>query len=262
MMLRFLLPFFLLLSLHAKEKTWYSKIDTKIEAGVFLPDMGGTITNSIGVANFESDFGYEKSTASYFALELILDYDYAPNFNLNFMSMKENSDVTLSRGLEVADGSFNSSVSTVLDYSIANAVFYQDFKKKGKWISVFGKPYYSGDLEFDVGLNVKMINWNFEIQDKTDLSKASSWIKVNEFIPLPYLGFKYYLYNLTVYANVSALSFNEAKSTSFEVGVDYRIINGLYLSAGYLYEQFKAVEKHDTIDFDTAGYKFSFKYAF
>jgi len=39
-------------------------------------------------------------------------------------------------------------------------------------------------------------------------------------------------------------------------------VGGLYLNAGYMYQQFKVQEQQDIVDFKTKGYKFGFKYVF
>jgi len=265
MLLRILLPFLIAFPLIAADDSWYSKIDTKLEASLYMPLSNGTIANTDEPpATFEDDFGYTTSTASYFSLEVMLDYDYTPNFYVSYINMKDNETVTLTDDIYVADETFTSagSISSDITFKIIDAVMYQDFMIKGDYFTLFGKKYYSGDLEFDPGLSVKIIEWNLEIQDMTDITKDSSWINIAEFIPLPYLGVKYYLYDLMVSANVSALSFSKAKATSYQASVDYRVVDGLYLSAGYLYEQFKAVEDHDTINYKTSGYKVGFKYLF
>lgn len=239
-----------------------SKVDTKLEVGVFLPKLAGSIENFYGSSDFTQDYIYNDATASYFALDVALDYSYVPNIAANYFYMKENSNTTLDKSVVVADGTFNSKVGTVTDFSVLNTIFYTEFKKKGRTLSFLRWKPYSGDFAFDVGLNAKYLMWNFEITDQTDASKPPSWIHVREFIPLPYLGFKYYLYGLTVYSDVSALSVVKAKAFNYQVGVSYRVIGGLSLSGGYLREEFKAVEKKDTVRFRTAGYKFSFMYAF
>jgi len=262
MIFRILLPFLLLFKLYANEGVWYENIDIKIEAGIYMPTFGGDILNVRGETSFKDDFKYENAPASYFTFFLRHDRDYTPNLIINYFNMKDNKNVILTEPKYLVDTSFDSSIATVIKSSVLNITLFQDLMLKGKYVSIFSKKYYTGDLEFTVGLNTKVVNWDFMIQDLTDLSKESSWIKVEEFIPLPYLGFNYYLYNLRVYADISALSFVDAKATSYKAGVDYRVVDGLYLSAGYLYEQFKAVEDLDTITFNTSGYKFSFKYAF
>jgi len=262
MILKLLLPFFIIFSLDATEGFSYTDFNVKMEAGMYIPTSAGTISNTQGVSDFKDDFGHTDLQASYFSLTFLIDYDYLPNINISYFNMKDNQDKTLNREVRVDDNDFNSSVSTTLDYNILNVIFYQDFRQKGKFIPLFGKKYYSGDIEFDIGLNAKMITWKFNLQDAVDRTLPLSWITVDEYIPLPYLGFKYYLYNLIVHGEISALALSKAKSTSYKVGFDYRVIDNLYLSVGYLYEQFKAVEELDTIEFKTTGYKFGFKYVF
>ncbi len=239
-----------------------SKIDTKIEAGIYMPTLNGSINNHQSSSDISKDYGFTNTTASYLSLLLLLDYPYIPNLSIDYFYMQENEDTVLNKTVAVADGTFSSSISSKIDYNVLNAVFFQDFKKKGSFFSLFGKRYYTGDLEFDVGINTKYISWKFEIQDKTNLNQSPSWIYVNEFIALPYLGFKYYLYNLSIYSNISALSLMDAKSMNYQIALSYRVINGLYLNGAYIHEEFKAIEKSDTVEFNTSGYKFSFIYAF
>ncbi len=239
-----------------------SKTETKLEVGVFLPKLSGSIENFYGSSDFSKDYIYSDATASYFALDVKPDYDYVPNITANYFYMKENSNTTLDKSVVVADGTFNSKVGTVTDFSVLNTVFYAEFKKKGKTLSFLRWKPYTGDFAFDVGLNAKYLMWNFEITDQTDTTKSPSWIHVHELIPLPYLGFKYYLYSLTLYSDVSALSVLKAKAFNYQVGASYNVIGGLSLSGGYVHEEFKAVEKKDTVRFKAAGYKFSFMYVF
>lgn len=262
MILRFLLPFLIIFPLYAVDSNWYSTVDTKIEASMYLPLSSGSISNSHGSSDFYDDFGYTDLKASHFSIEFLLNDKYVPNISISYFRMDDNKDVNLTKSVVVADGTFDALVSTDIKYSILDVAIYQDFKKKGRFFKFIGKQYYSGDIEFDAGLNAKMIYWKFNVKNKSNLSQTISWIKVDEFIPLPYIGVKYYLYDFSAYANISALAFSRAKSTSYQIGVDYRVINTLYLSAGYLYEQFKAVEKLDTVEFETTGYKFGFKYIF
>ena len=266
MILRFLLPFLLLTPLFASEDSWYSKV----EVGMYLPTPEGSVSNFEGSSDFENDFGYEKLKASYFALGFVFNYDYIPNIEINYFKMKDNQNTNLNRNVVIADGDFSSSVATIINYNIFNVIVYQDFKQKGRYFPILGKQYYSGDIEFDVGLNAKIIDWRFDIENKENLTQSPSWIAVDEFIPVPYLGVKYYLYDLIAYANISALAFSKAKAVSYQFGVDYRIIDTLYLSAAYLSEEIESTEKNlkesvekiDTIKFESSGYKLSFKYAF
>lgn len=261
MLQRLILSLFILFPLTLNAKSWYSNVDTKLEIGMYLPSITGTISNNYTTSNFYDDYNYEKTRASYFALTVVPKYNYVPNININYLNMKDNQDVNLTKSVVVADETFNSYTSTLLDYSIVNMTIYHDFKRKGNMLSFLGKNFYSGDIQFDVGVNAKLIQWNFEIVDRTT-DKSPSWINARILIPLPYIGVTYYLYDLSAYASISTLSFSEAKATHYNVGIDYRLIDRLYVSGGYLYERFKALEKEDTVKFTTQGYKFSFKYIF
>lgn len=264
-MLKLILLFTILTTLSAQAESWYDKIHPSIEAGMHMSDFGGTISNANSSSDFRDDFDYLDTKSSYFVLGFKFDYDYVPNIEISYFNDKQNKDSTLSKYTEVADGSFdaNTTVTTDIDYQVLSFVIYKDFKHKGDRVKFLRWKFYPGDFEFDIGMNLKVINWKFNIKDATS---SDSWVVADAAIPLPYIGFKYYYYHFRAYASVSALSFSEATSTNYEIGVDYRVIDNLYLSASYMYEDFKTVEEkdghRDTVDFNTAGNKFSFKYVF
>ena len=261
MILRILIPFLLLSSVLFAGNSFKSNVDVKFEAGLFLPDISGDIANTTSTAKFDDDLGFSKATASYFSLGVRLDYDYVPNFYVSYFNMRDKADSTLSNAVTIASASYTGDITSDIAYDTINMIAYQDFVIKGSTKSLFGYRVFTGDIEFDIGLNVKNLNWRYDIATRPTISQES-FIQIKEFIFLPYFGFKYYWYNVIVLGDISALSFNEAKATSIQLAVDYRLVDGLYLSAGYLYERVKAVDKSDTITFDTQGYKFSFKYKF
>jgi len=261
-MLKIVLLFICSLSLFAKTNPWYSRVNTKIEAGIYLPMESGYIENIQGTSNFNKDFGYKNAKASYFSLEITHDYHYVPNLYISYFNMQDNQNATLTKAIQVANQTFDSNVLSTIDYQIFSATFYQDFQIKGEVFTLFGSKHYSGDLEFDVGVTTKNFHWHYKVKDLTNLSRRASWIKVDESIPLPYLGVKYFFYKLTLYANINDLAFNSAKSSTYHAGIEYKVTKNLYLNAAYINEEFNVIEKEDTIDFKTSGYKFSFKYAF
>lgn len=266
MMYRFVLLLLLLLlvpSLFSAEDSWYNKIDAKIEAGMHLSSFDGTLTNSASTpTSFMSDLEYTNTTSSYFALELKFDYDYMPNIDISYFNAKQNQDVDLNKTMEVASYVFSGLTSTRIDYKVLNVVLSKQFKKKGRRVGFWRWYFYPGDIEYAIGMSAKVIDWHFEIIDRKVADSQYKFDRVKAFIPLPYLGFKHYYYNLVTYFNVSALSLSEAKSINYQVGIDYKVIDDLYLSLSYMYEDFQAVEKKDSIDFRTTGNKFSFKYMF
>ncbi len=259
-----LLPLIIVASLFAQNNSGASKVEVKIEAGLFLPKLGGAISNTITTADFNNDLGFSKSSASFFALETKLNYDYAPNFYINYFNFKEHADASLSKSIVIADDTYASAanITSVVDFNTVNAIIYQNFLLKGKTVDIYSRRFYPGDIEFNIGLNVKNLNYDYTVQDKDTIARSPSWIKVYEFIPLPYFGFRYYRYNFMILGDISALSFSRAKSTSAQISVDYRVVAGVYVSAGYVYEQFDVVEDNDRVVFRTSGTKLSFKYKF
>jgi len=267
MILKLFLIVVSVVSLSAKESSWYDNIEVKVEAGMHLADFGGTHSNSAtGYTDYVDDFGYSDAASSYFGLEFDFNYDYIPDIDINYFNVKQTQNATLdaNKTVEVAAKyEFTNAISSKIDYEVLNVIFHKEMKRKGKRVSFLRWRPYLGDIAFAVGLNVKIVRWHFRItDDPSPTQPVYKFVNVDEYIPLPYIKFKYFLYNLTVFGNVSALSLVDAKSTNYEVGIEYRVMKDLYLVGSYMYEDFKAVEKKDTIDFKTTGNKFSFKYVF
>jgi hypothetical protein len=261
MIIRILLLFVLTLNLHAAEDSWYKKLNPKIEAGIFLPAVSGDITNANSQSSFDSEFDLSSSRASYFSLSLKPEKKYIPNLMISYFNMQEDTTSSLSSDIVVADRAYdtNTSLYTSVTYNSFNMYVYESLTLKGKVLPIFGKKIYTGDLAFDVGVDVKYLDWQYKIDDK---DQDPAWIKIKEFVALPYLGMKYYRYDLIIYADVAALSLAESDATHASFGIDYRVVEGLFLSLGYIYEDFEIVEDNDTVYFKTSGGKFSFKYAF
>lgn len=263
MILKFLLISLLSISLFANDNSSDKSWSAEFEASIYLPQISGTIDNS-NKSDFHDDFGYDDATASYFSLDLTLDYDYVPNLYISYFNMQESNNAIMTQSVTVAQSTYdtNSSLSTTIDFQVFDAILYQDFKLKGKQFSLFGSSLYSGDIEIDLGIDTKVVAWKYQVENLTTPTDSDSWIKVNSILFLPYAGIKYYLYDLTLYANGSALSVSSTKATAFQAGLDYRLFSGLSLSASYLYNQFEAQEEEDTVNFTTNGYKFGLKYTF
>ena len=262
MILRAFLTLFFSINLYGVSNSWLSKIDTTIELGIYLPASSGSISNFSNSVDFTNDLGYKNMVAMYLKTEIKLPYVYSPNIVLDYFNIHESSKTVLTKKIQIVNREYDSSITSQINYQVFNFILYKDFMLKGKMRSLLGKRIYSGDLELDVGLNTKFFLWEYEIQDLSNSSHYPSWIKVNELIPLPYLGVKYHLYNIKLYADLSTLSFSSVKSTSYQFGVSYRVVAGLYISTSYQSEFFLTSEDLNTIKYQTDGYKFSFKYAF
>ena len=112
------------------------KVTAMFEVGIYVPTISGTITNSVSPSNFKDDFGYKDSVSTYLSMELLLNYDYVPNLYVGYFNMQEKQEATLASSVRVADGDFNGSVSSSVDYEVFNVVLYQDFKSKGGFFSI------------------------------------------------------------------------------------------------------------------------------
>lgn len=255
-LLKLLLPLLITFPLYSND-SW----SLKIGANVQTLAIDGAISNRVESADIRDDFGYDRTTSSNFSAELMNKRLYIPNVKLNYYNIQDNVDTTLSKSIQIAGQSYSSSISSSFRSQVLSAVLYKDLKVKGRYFKFFKKHIYTGDIHFDVGVDFKEVDWQVNVSSATD-SSVSSWIKVHEAIILPYFSTKYYFYNLTLYANVSALSLDRAQSYSYRYGAEYLVADKIYLTFGNTYEHFRVVEKLDTIEFTTSGYTAGFKYLF
>ena len=238
------------------------------EASLFLADFDGSIKNYKSDVNYRAEsngtsgLNYNKSALSYFESELRTTKWYIPTVSISYMSIVEtqNSDLNETHLISV---DFNSSVTTKTSYEVINFKMFKSFFKKGDRFKVGGKKFYPGDLELDLGFNVKRMVYRFELVDKSLGDSAQlNYIDVKQFIALPYVGVRYYFYNLILYANVSALGLSRVQASNYIYGAEYRVYKKIYMGIAYMDESFKAVEKEDTVTFSSTGTKLSVKYIF
>ena len=239
-------------------------VDLEFEVGMMNAEFGGDITNSTsttGSVTFDDDLGFTDSTSSYFAVRAKFGNEWIPTIYVNYMNFSESQTKDLFG--QIGDSVFGSSsagesVTSNIDYKVINTILYYEFKSKGKRKRMFGKQRYTGDFEIDLGINLKNVDYSFDIAGTTD----TEFIKVKSSILLPYAAMRYYLYYLSVFADISTLSFSDVKATSYSLGIDYEMIRNLYLGLTYFYEDFEETISNDTIDFQSSGFMFSVKYAF
>lgn len=263
MIFRSLLLLLFITNLCAKDDSWYSKIHPELETGMHISDFNGKhSTTSNYTTDFKDDFGYKDSYSSYFALDFKFDYSYVPNLKISYFNVSQSRDADFTNPFKVVNFDYNGSVTTKIDYSVTNILLSYELKSKGSRVSIWRYKIYPGDISYSLGLNIKLINWYFQIIDRGILDAVPTFIRVNSSIPMPYIGMKYYYYNFRIFGDISTLSFSTAKSTNYQFGFEYKVIKDLFLSVSYKYEDFEATEKQDTINFKTSGNKFSFKYTF
>ena len=258
----------LILIIKSLSASWYDNFHPSIVAGMHLSNFEGNIVNINSKTDFKDDLKYLDTSSSYFAIGIKTDYKYIPHFYINYFSDTQTKDTIFSAKKYIANAIFdtNSTVSSIIDYQVINFILYKDFKIKGDRVRFLRWKFYPGDMEFDIGTNIKIVRWKIQLTKEPNSKIYPYWIEANEDILLPYIGFKYFYYNSRIYGNISALSVNEAKSLNYEIGFEYKLVKGLYISVSYLYEGFKVTEElddhKDTISFKTVGNKFSFKYFF
>ena len=265
MIVRLILFIFISTSLWANDSSWYNnnKLETKIEAGIYSANFEGThsIVPNI-TTDFKSDFEYRDTSSSYLGFEFRTKYDYIPNFEINYLSTTQARDTVLDKNVEIVGFDFNGTVTTQIEFEVINAVISYEFKKKGKIVPFLWWKVFTGDTEYSLGVNVKSVAWNFQIIDRDDPTSSYKYISVNSLLPVPYFGFRYFYYSLIAYANTSAIALSDAKTFDYKFGLEYKVINNFSLNIGYVYEGFEAVEKQDTIKFNSSGTKLSVKYIF
>lgn len=245
------------------EDSWYSKWGVEVEAGIFLNEFDGDLRNATSRTDFADELLYKDSYASYFGLKIDNDYDFVPVVHISLIDMKQEKDAILQNTEEVAGWNFKDSVSSEITYRVINAVFHNSYKIKGAMQKFLRWRYYSGDIEFNLGVNIKYIDYTLKIKNNwTTVPEPYAFVNVNTFVALPYIGAKYYWYDFAILAEMSALSVSETKARHYQVGAEYRVYNDLFLNASYVHEDFQATEKKDKVDFKTYGTKFSFKYVF
>jgi len=246
--------------------SWYNKIYPSIEVGMHFATFNGDISNANSTADIQNDLGYVDNKSTYLSFNISNDIKYIPNFSISYFNDSQTQNHIATKTTYIADGVFetNSTMSSDIDYSVINAKFYYNFNQKGRNFKFLKWKFYSGDIQYFLGIDTKIINWKLNVDDKP--TDKQHWIHVTKNIPLPYVGFKYFYKNLRVFGNISALSFNIAKSTNYEFGLSYQVYKDLYLNGSYLYEDFQATESAgahtDNIDFRTSGNKFGFSYIF
>ena len=234
-------------------------VDLEFEVGMMEASFGGDVTNITNSVTFDNDLGYQDTTSSYFSIKAKFQNEWIPVIHINYKDFSEKSDILLA-GQLIGDTAFTEIVNTNIEYTVLNSILYYEFKSKGTKKRMFGKERYTGDFEIDLGINVKNIDYTYDMLGT--VSGDSEYINVKSSILLPYVGMKYYIYYLSLFADISTLSFSDVKATSYNLGVDYQMIRNLYLGLTYFYEDFEETISNDTITFESSGLMFSVKYAF
>ena len=215
-----------------------------IEAGIWNTTLDGNIKNTVSTTNFKEDLGFDESkNVTSFVLDLKNYYSWLPNIYVNYFTLNSATDGTIATAKQIDHSgtvtNFQGSVSSTIEYSEINTILYGYLQQ-----SIF---------EFDLGLNLKKINYKQQIKENIDTDTSnndddldSSTIKgPDQIIPLPYLAFKIDLYpiNTVLKAEASVLALGDDEAKDYKYSLNYRIMKNMYISYGYRYNSWKTTNK-------------------
>ncbi len=186
-----------------------------IEANVWNTKLDGNIKNTVSTTNFQEDLGFKESkNVTSFGLDLKNDIGWLPNIYVNYFTLNSAADGNIlsekliddksglitSSNLSTTNG-YNGSVSSTIKYSELNTILYGFLQQ-----SIF---------EFDMGLNLKKIDYEQTIKENNDPTMNTSLKGPDQIIPMPYVGLKIDLYPINTVlkaeSSILALGDDEAK---------------------------------------------------
>ncbi len=239
------------------------KWEMGVGAELYMSKPSGTISNvGSGDTTFE-ELGYTKETpTSLLYIGVRNHYKYIPDLKISYFHLRDTQNTDLNKTVQIAGEDYNATIQSDVDYSMWSALLYKDFVLKGDYFSIFSHHFYSGDLEFQLGIDSRFLKWRYTIKDRTDPTRSPSWIEAQTVVPLVYLGMNYYFYNFVVEAQTSNLAISRSKIIEYNVGMKYRFGNSFYIKAGYLYSNIQFVHNDDEVDYTTRGTRVGFEYFF
>ncbi len=245
MRLRYASLFFLMFSM-------LLRAEISLELGGFTPRFDGEIENPSSVSVYDKDLQYKGTLISYFGAEADFDAWYLPTLRASYFNMSDSKNALFPKGKTFVERDYNGSITTWTDYQVFNAVIAKDFYQQGRTIDIFGRNLYTGDLIFDLGLNLKTIDYRFEVRQNGSTAE-NDFISVQSSIYMPYFALSYKAGYVTIFGEASGLALGEIKANSFKGALEYRFARHIALRGGYMYEDFEATEKKDKITFKAAG---------
>jgi len=219
-----------------------------IEAGIWNTKLDGNIKNTVSTTNFKEDLGFDESkNVTSFGLDLKNDYSWLPNIYVNYFTLNSSADGNIAtiKQINSVTPNFTGSVSSTIEYSELNTILYGYLQQ-----SIF---------EFDLGLNLKKINYTQTIKENTTPNSDNVTIKgPDQIIPLPYIAFKVDLYpiNTVLKAEASVLAIGDDEAKDYKYSLNYRIMKNMYISYGYRYNSWKTTNKnnvHEKYDMSLKG---------
>ena len=245
-------------SLFAFEK-WHFNLGAEL----YMPKPSGTFSNVASGETTFGELGFSKSTyASIFHFDIQNDYDYIPNIKLSYFNFIDTQHADLNKTIQVAREDFTGQLQSQIDYSVTSFLLYKGILLQGSYVSIFSFTFYTGDLEFQLGIDTKLLQWKYSIFDRGDLSRSPAWVQAQAVVPQVYFSANYYFYNLVLEAQTSNLAISDSKIIEYSLDAKYLFGDALYLKVGYLYSNIQVVHNNDEIDYKATGMKVGFEYLF
>ena len=224
-----------------------------IQAGIWQNNIQGTISNEKSSINIKNDLSFKKKNITSFGLDLKNNKSWIPNIYLNYFLLNSSSDSVFNNQKYVDNTRFNGSVSSSIEYSEINAIFYGFLQQ--------------GPFEFDMGLNIKKINFSQTIKENRANGNKVQIDGPSNFIPVPYIALKVDIpfVNTVLKTEASLFSIGDTQIKDYKYSINYRIMRNMYISYGYKYSSFKATNnnnKYEKYDIETNGSYISFKILF
>jgi len=200
-----------------------------IEAGIWKSDLDGNINNYLNTTDFNNDLGYTNDkNINTFALDLKNDFKWLPNIRVDYFKLNNSESSILTSTKNINGTSLNGSVSSIIDYSEINAILYGYLAQ--------------GPFEFDLGLNLKKIDFEQEITENILNGKKITIKGPSSIVPLPYCAIKLNINAIdTVLAvETSMLSIGDTEAKDYKYSISYRVMRHMYITYGYRYNSFKS----------------------
>lgn len=224
-----------------------------LEAAIWQSNIAGDISNDSSFIDIKKDLNFNKENITSFGLDLKNEISWIPNIYINYFLLTSSSDSLLNNIKYIDNVRFSGSISSSIDYSEISTILYGFLQQ--------------GPFEFDMGLNIKKINFTQIIKENRTNGNKITINGPSSFIPAPYIALKIDVsfIDTVLKAEASLFSIGDTQSKDYKYSINYRIMRNMYVSYGYRYNSFKAINKdnkYEKYDINTKGSYVSFKVLF
>ena len=234
-----------------------------IEGQLWQPKLTGTISHANGttesITDFENVFGYNgKKNVTSISVDIKNDIVWFPNLSIDHFSFSESSSGTIATGTSKFIGETQANEFTE-GQLLSNTDYSETALKAYGYLQ-------NGILQFNLGLQVKSINYEQTIEHAT-IDKNVKLKGPDSLILSPYVGLEINLrdINTLIKAESSIVSVGDDEALNYSYSINYRIMKHMYLGVGYKYHGFKSkneVYNQEKYDVELKGTYFSGKILF